>query len=407
MKPLLGFVLGDWTGVGPEQCARVLADQRLADAARLLVIGDLRVLQQGAKDAGVKLDVRTVATPEAADWASPAVQMMDLGNFDPAPLRRGAISADSGRLTGETLKVAVDLALAGRLDGITFAPLNKAALHAGGWKFNDEHQMFAHLTRHQGFFGEMNVLDNLWMSRVTSHVSLRTALDQITPQRIDEALTLADRTMRGAGFDNPRIAVCALNPHAGENGLFGREEIDLIAPAVAAAAARGIGCKGPYPSGHRVPQAFKRGIDGVLSMYPRPGDRSRPCLKGINPRVTETAGLETVFTTPAHWAPQFDIVGQGKARPPVALEHAGFARLAASLWHASTRSRPLDGCAVGKPGPPSPTRSPCSRFPCFRRHSAGRSVTSPAIRGCDGIVLALAGARKRNAGTSRQRYSSP
>ena len=101
----------------------------------------------------------------------------------------------------------IELALDGRLDGICFAPLNKAALHAGGWHFNDEHQMFAHLTRHQGFFGEMNVLDDLWMSRVTSHVSLRTALDQITPERIDEALTLADRTMRGAGFATPRIAV--------------------------------------------------------------------------------------------------------------------------------------------------------------------------------------------------------
>jgi hypothetical protein len=90
------------------------------------------------------------------------------------------------------------------------------------WRFNDEHQMFAHLTRHNGIFGEMNVLDNLWMSRVTSHVSLRPALDQITPERIDAAITLADRTMRGAAFDAPRIAVAALNPRGGENGLFGR-----------------------------------------------------------------------------------------------------------------------------------------------------------------------------------------
>jgi 4-hydroxythreonine-4-phosphate dehydrogenase len=112
----------------------------------------------------------------------------------------------------------IELALAHRIDGIVFAPLNKAALHAGGWHFNDEHQMFAHLTHHQGFFGEMNVLDNLWMSRVTSHVSLRTALEQITGERIDAALSLADATMRSAGFATPRIAVAALNPHAGEGG---------------------------------------------------------------------------------------------------------------------------------------------------------------------------------------------
>src|SRR5439155_17689394 len=133
---------------------------------------------------------------------------------------------ESGRIAGETLARMIAMAREGRIDGIAFAPLNKAALHAGGWKFNDEHQMFAHLTRHDGFFGEMNVLDNLWMSRVTSHVSLKTALDQITPERIDAAITLVDRTMRGAGFDLPRIAVAALNPHGGQSGLFGREEIE-------------------------------------------------------------------------------------------------------------------------------------------------------------------------------------
>jgi 4-hydroxy-L-threonine phosphate dehydrogenase PdxA len=231
--PLLGFIPGDPTGIGPEQCARVLADRRLADAARLLVIGDARVLKRGARQAGVTLSLCRVTQPEDADFSTPAVPVLDLGNYDPAAIAQGQVSPESGRLTGATLKHAIDLALAGRLDGVTFAPLNKAALNAGGWKFNDEHQMFAHLTRHEGYFGEMNVLDNLWMSRATSHVSLRTAIDQLDATRIDNALSLADRTMRGAGFARPRIAVCALNPHAGENGLFGREEIDLIGPAVA------------------------------------------------------------------------------------------------------------------------------------------------------------------------------
>src|SRR6185312_2634153 len=247
--PVLGFMLGDYTGIGPEQCARVLADKRLSDAARLLVIGDSRVLAQGQRDAGVKFDWKVYSAPEEVDWGADEVPIIDLGNLDPSHgFPRGVVSAASGRIAGETLACMIDLALAKRIDGIVFAPLNKAALHAGGWKFNDEHQMFAHITKHEGYFGEMNVLDNLWMSRVTSHVALRTALDQVTPQRIDDALTLADATMRGAGFERPRIAVCALNPHAGENGLFGREEIDVIAPAVAKAAARGIGCKGPFPS---------------------------------------------------------------------------------------------------------------------------------------------------------------
>src|SRR5260221_2580301 len=113
----------------------------------------------------------------------------------------------------------------------------------------------------------MNVLDNLWMSRVTSHVSLRTALDQITPDRIDQAITLADRTMRGAGFEDPRIAVAALNPHGGENGLFGREEIEIIAPAVARAAERGVRCRGPFPSDTEFIKAFAGEYDRVPPMY--------------------------------------------------------------------------------------------------------------------------------------------
>lgn len=330
--PLLGFILGDPTGIGPEQCARILADRRLAGAARLLVIGDTRVLERGARQAGVTLALRRVAQPEDADFSGPAVPILDLANYDPAAIVQGQVSAASGRLTGETLKHAIDLALAGRLDGITFAPLNKAALHAGGWKFNDEHQMFAHLTGHTGFFGEMNVLDNLWTSRATSHVSLRTAIDQLDAKRIDDALTLADQTMRAAGFDKPRIAVCALNPHAGETGLFGREEIDIIAPAVAQAAARGIACKGPYPSDTVFLKAFAGEFDGVLSMYHDQGQIATK-LKGFNRGVTVTAGLKTVFTTAAHGT-AFDIVGQGKATTG-ALEHA--VRLAARLAVAQVR----------------------------------------------------------------------
>lgn len=332
-RPLLGLMLGDCTGIGPEQCARILADGRLAGVARLLVIGDARVLQTGARDADVTLALRTWRTPEEVDWSRPEVPVIDLGNADPGAIPQGQMSPEAGRIAGETLAYMIELALASRLDGITFAPLNKGALHAGGWRFNDEHQMFAHLTRHSGFFGEMNVLDNLWMSRVTSHVSLRTALDQITPERIDQALNLADATLRDAGFAEPRIAVAALNPHGGENGLFGREEIELIAPAVARGAARGIRCRGPFPADTVFLKAFAGEYDGVLTMYHDQGQIATK-LKGFNRGVTVTGGLKTVFTTPAHGT-AFDIVGKGIAGTG-ALEQA--VRLAARL--ALARRRP-------------------------------------------------------------------
>jgi 4-hydroxythreonine-4-phosphate dehydrogenase len=224
------------------------------------------------------------------------------------------------------LAEAVRLAMKGDIDGVTFAPLNKAALHGGGWKFPDEHKMFAHLLGHKGYFSEMNVLDGQWMSRVTSHVSLRTALDQITHDSIIEAIELVNRTMQRAGMEKPRIAVAALNPHAGENGLFGREEIDLIGPAVKAAAETGIDCKGPFPADTIYIKAFAGEYDSVVAMYHDQGQIATK-LRGFNRGVTVTAGLETVFTTPAHGT-AFDIVGKGSASTG-ALENA--VRLAAQL----------------------------------------------------------------------------
>ena len=157
--PVLGLMLGDSTGIGPEICARVLADrQRLADAARVLVVGDARVLEQGARDAGVSVAWKTYATPEDVDWSRDEVPLIDLGNLDPRSIRRGEASAESGRICGETLAYVIRLALAGDLEGIVFAPLNKAALHAGGWRFADEHQLFAHLTGHRGALDRKSVV---------------------------------------------------------------------------------------------------------------------------------------------------------------------------------------------------------------------------------------------------------
>lgn len=324
--PRLALLLGDMTGIGPELVARVLSDGRLSDVARIVVLGDRRVLEMGARDAGVALSLKTVPDVASIDWGAAEIPLIDLGNIDPAALPRGVVSPESGKLTGDTLAEAVRLAMKGDVDGITFAPLNKAALHAGGWKFPDEHKMFAHLLGHKGYFSEMNVLDGQWMSRVTSHVSLRTALDQITHDSIIEAIELVNRTMQRAGMDKPRIAVAALNPHAGENGLFGREEIDLIGPAVKAAAATGIDCKGPFPADTIYIKAFAGEYDSVVAMYHDQGQIATK-LRGFNRGVTVTAGLETVFTTPAHGT-AFDIVGKGSASTG-ALENA--VRLAAQL----------------------------------------------------------------------------
>lgn len=314
------------TGIGPEIAARVLSDGRLADAARLCVVGDARVLEMGMRDAGVTFAWKRVSSAREIDWSQPEIPLIDLANIDPARIDRGVVSPESGRLTGETLAAAIEMAKAGDFDAVTFAPLNKQALSQGGWRFPDEHKMFAHLLRHNGYFSEMNVLDGQWMGRVTSHVSLREALDQITPQSIEASIQLVDATMRRAGIAKPRIAVAALNPHGGEGGLFGREEIEMIRPTVEAVAAKGIDCKGPFPADTVYLKAFAGEYDGVISMFHDQGQIATK-LKGFGRGVTVTAGLQTVFTTPAHGT-AFDIVGKGAATTG-ALEAA--VRLAAEI----------------------------------------------------------------------------
>jgi 4-hydroxy-L-threonine phosphate dehydrogenase PdxA len=304
-------VLGDATGIGPEISARWLAEAPHREVARVVVVGDARVLDMGAHDARVTLDYVKVNGVGDIDWNAAPVPLIDLGNIDPARFPQGKVSAESGRLTGETLAAAIDLASRGEVDGITFAPLNKRAMFDGGWKFPDEHQMFAHLLNHHGHFSEMNVLDGQWMSRVTGHQSLRTAIDGVTPKNIRNAITLAHTMMKKSGIANPRIAVAALNPHGGENGLFGMEEIEIIRPTVEDMAAKGFDCRGPFPSDTVYIKAFNGEFDGVVAMYHDQGQIATK-LKGFNRGVTVTAGLETIFTTPSHGT-AYDIVGQGKA----------------------------------------------------------------------------------------------
>ncbi len=324
--PRVALVPGDPTGIGPELVAKVLHGGRLAREARLVVVGDARVLLQGALDAGVTLAVERVVGLDGHDWSSGKIPLIDLENMDPAAFTRGKTSAEAGRLTGETLVRALDLARRGEVDAISFAPLNKRALFDGGFRFADEHQMFAHQLGHRGYFSEMNVLDGQWMSRVTGHQALRQALDDVTAERIEDAIRLADRMMRRAGIARPRIAVAALNPHGGENGLFGREEIELIRPTVERVAATGIDCRGPFPSDTMYLRVFGGEFDGAVAMYHDQGQIATK-LKGFSRGVTVTGGLSTVLTTPSHGT-AYDIVGKGVATTG-ALENA--IRLAARL----------------------------------------------------------------------------
>lgn len=309
----LGLTLGDCTGIGPELVAACLAREPLPENARIVVIGDRRVFERGAAYAGVGPRIAWHGAGDDVVWGQARIAGIDLGNTDPDALPTGKADATSGRLTGETLRWAIDYARRGGVDAISFAPLNKRALFDGGWRYADEHQMFADLLEHRSYFSEMNVLGSHWLSRVTGHVSLRRALDLVTSQAILDAIRLNATMLLASGNPSPRIAVAALNPHAGEGGLFGTEEIEIIAPAVEAARAElGLDITGPWPADSVYRQAFDGAFDGVVAMYHDQGQIASK-LRGFNRGITVTAGLPVVFTTPAHGT-AYDIAGTGKAQ---------------------------------------------------------------------------------------------
>jgi len=188
----------------------------------------------------------------------------------------------------------------------------KQALQEAGSPYPDEHHLFASWTGATEF-GEMNVLGELWTARVTSHIALAQVAALLTGERVLKAIRLADRTLHRAGYAAPRIAVAALNPHGGEGGLFGREELDIIGPAVAAAQAEGIGAEGPYPADTIFLRARRGAVDAIVCMYHDQGQIAMKLL-GFDRGVTVCAGLPVVLATPAHGT-AFDIAGQGVANP--------------------------------------------------------------------------------------------
>lgn len=311
MKPLIGIMLGDVTGIGPELVVKLLSTPEARQRADVVVIGDERVFELGMNDAGVRVPYAKIDKVSDAVHSAEAVPFIDLKNIDPSLYKRGELNGESGRLTGETLKFMTDLALAGELDGICFAPLNKAALHRGGWNYHDEHQMFAAWTKHEGYFGEVNIIPQFSTFRVTSHVALRKAVDMVKPDRIEGALVLAHETMRAFGKSSPRIGVAALNPHGGENGLFGDEEITIIRPTLEKLREKGLTSEGPFPSDTVFIKARRGDFDAVVIMYHDQGQIATKLL-GFSQGVTLTGGLKTVYATPAHGV-AYDIVGQGTA----------------------------------------------------------------------------------------------
>ena len=298
-RPRVGLLLGDPSGIGPEVAARLLAQPDVHDLADIVVLGELHVLEAGAKIANVSIDPRVYAN------------LMPLGLVAPGPIDSGKPSAAYGRAVLAGLRHAADMVARGDIHGAMFAPLNKAAMRMGGLEHEDELRMLQDHLHFAGYVSEFNITGDLWTSRVTSHLPLREVAHQITTAGVCNAIQVIHTAQRQAGIEAPRIAVAGLNPHAGDNGTMGREEVDIIAPAIAQMRARGVDARGPFPADTLFIAARRGDYDAVVSMYHDQGQIAMK-LMGFDSGVTVLGGLPIPIATPAHGT-AYDIVGRGIA----------------------------------------------------------------------------------------------
>ncbi len=308
MGPQIAWVLGDPAGIGPEIVAKSLVGAEMNSLCRPVVVGPRWLLERGMEVAQVRLDV-CVCTPDRLTVGMDGgVSIVDAG----WPVRQfppGKLSAEAGKLCIEMLRVAVDLARAGKVIAIVFGPLNKEALRLGGNPHNDELHLLAEWLGDTDI-GEINSAAGLFTTRVTSHVPLKDVASLVSGDKIVRALRMLHRTLVRAGVE-PRIGVAALNPHGGEHGLCGTEEVEVIAPAVAQAREQGIPAEGPFPADTIFLRARRGEFHGVLTMYHDQGQIATKLL-GFDHGVTIQGGLSIPITTPAHGT-AFDIAGKGIA----------------------------------------------------------------------------------------------
>lgn len=314
-RPLIAHAIGDPAGISPELTARMLADAEVASAARLLVIGDARVLAAGFASARLDpIELPRVSPDLPVPPSSHA--LLDLGTLDPSEAERGVASLAGGRFALQNFVTALELARAGKVEAITFSPFNKQAMRLARAGYDDEIGVISEVLHSERDGREFNILEGLWNARVTSHIPLSAVAQRLSTASITEAGRLADECMRKAGIERPRIAVAGLNPHAGDGGSFGREEIDVIAPAVDAMRGLGIEVTGPLPADTVFVRASRGEFDAVLTMYHDQGQIAMKLL-GFERGVTFLGGYPVPICTPAHGT-AYDIAGQGRADPRAA-----------------------------------------------------------------------------------------
>lgn len=322
MRPLIGITLGDPAGIGPEITVKALANHSLYERCRPVVIGDASVLKAAAGIVG-RPDVRIHAIEKPSDgiYTPGCIDVIDLKAVDPEKLQMGKVSAMAGEAAFQYVKKVIELAMAGEVDATVTNALNKEAINLAGRHYSGHTEIYAEFTGTDKYT-MMLAHKNLRVVHVSTHVSLREACDRVKKDRILEVIRIADKACKDMGIPSPSIGVAGLNPHCGENGLFGREEIEEISPAVEAAKAEGIHADGPIPADTVFSKARGGWYDMVVTMYHDQGhiplkvvgfvynqkEQKWDAVEGVN----ITLGLPIIRTSVDHGT-AFDQAGSGKA----------------------------------------------------------------------------------------------
>ena len=321
--PILAVTMGDPAGIGPEISLKAFADPSVYEICRPLLVGNRCFLERALTFPGMpSLEINTIASVSDAEFRYGCIDALDDGYFtDAAAVPLGETSAAGGEAAFRYVKTAIELANSGLADGTVTNPLNKEALHMAGHNFAGHTEIYAHFTDTDRYT-MLLAHKTLRVVHVSTHVSLREACNRVKLPRVLEVIRIANKACLDIGIKIPKIAVAGLNPHSGENGLFGREELDEIIPAINAARAEGIDAEGPIPPDSVFPKAIGGFYDIVVAMYHDQGhiplktvgfvyDREAGAWKSVE-GVNITLGLPIIRTSVDHGT-AFDQAGAGTA----------------------------------------------------------------------------------------------
>lgn len=309
MKPILAITMGDPAGIGPEITLKALALPELHDQARLMIVGSQAILAGMA--AQLKLDMALPLFTDLGEWASSPhyVPVYQVGSLTTADFAWGEIAAHTGRDSVAYVETAAALGNQGTIDAIVTAPINKEAMRAAGVKYPGHTEILGAAFKSQ--VETMFVVDKMRIFFLTRHLSLKKAIDAISQEGLLHLLAHAREVLARMGIERPVIGVAGLNPHAGDGGLFGNEEIEVLQPAIATAQARGWDVLGPVGADSIFHQALNGRYDAVISLYHDQGHIAAKTYD-FNRTVSVTTGLPIIRTSVDHGT-AFDIAGQGMA----------------------------------------------------------------------------------------------